>query len=78
MLIVFLFVSYAHVILCHFFSSSWDRGLAAVALATCLILPLSNKTKRSNCHEKNIYHAHEGGGKLSNETGVTQIASSVF
>ena len=30
-LIVYLFVSYAHVNLCHFFSSSWCRGLAAVA-----------------------------------------------
>ena len=29
MLIVDLFVSYAHVNLCHFFSSSWCRGLAA-------------------------------------------------
>ena len=28
-LIVHLIVSYAHVILCHFFSSSWCRGLAA-------------------------------------------------
>ena len=28
MLIVHLFVSYAHVNLCHFFSSSWCQGLA--------------------------------------------------
>ena len=31
MLIVHLFVSYAHVNLCHFFSSSWRRGLAAAS-----------------------------------------------
>ena len=31
MLIVHLFISYAHVNLCHFFSSSWCRGLAAVS-----------------------------------------------
>ena len=31
MLIVHLFVSYAHVNLCHFFSSSWCRGLAAAS-----------------------------------------------
>ena len=31
---VHLFVSYAHVNLCHFFSSSWCRGLAA-ASACC-------------------------------------------
>ena len=31
MLIVHLFVSYAHVDLCHFFSSSWCRGLAAAS-----------------------------------------------
>ena len=31
MLIVRLFVSYAHVNLCHFFSSSWCRGLAAAS-----------------------------------------------
>ena len=31
MLIVYLFVSYAHVNLCHFFSSSWCRGLAAAS-----------------------------------------------
>ena len=31
MLIVHLFVSYAHVNLCHFFSSSWYRGLAATS-----------------------------------------------
>ena len=30
-LIVHLFVSYAHVYLCHFFSSSWCRGLAAAS-----------------------------------------------
>ena len=30
-LIVHLFVSYAHVNLCHFFSSSWCRGLAATS-----------------------------------------------
>ena len=30
-LIVHLFVSYAHVNLCHFFSSSWCRGLAAAS-----------------------------------------------
>ena len=29
MLIMHLFVSYAHINLCHFFSSSWCRGLAA-------------------------------------------------
>ena len=31
MLIVHLFVSCAHVNLCHFFSSSWCRGLAAAS-----------------------------------------------
>ena len=31
MLIVHLFVSYAHVNLCHFFSSSWCWGLAAAS-----------------------------------------------
>ena len=31
MLIVHLFVSYAHVNLCHFFSSSWCRRLAAAS-----------------------------------------------
>ena len=31
MLIVHLFVSYAHVNLCHFFSSSWCQGLAATS-----------------------------------------------
>ena len=31
MLIVHLFVSYAHVNLCHFFSSSWCRGFAAAS-----------------------------------------------
>ena len=31
MLIVHLFVSYAHVNLCHFFSSSWYWGLAAAS-----------------------------------------------
>ena len=30
-LIVHLFVSYAHINLCHFFSSSWCRGLAAAS-----------------------------------------------
>ena len=35
-LIVHLFVSYAHVNLCHFFSSSWCRGLAA---ASAMALP---------------------------------------
>ena len=32
MLIVHLFVSYAHVNLCHFFSSSWCQGLAATSV----------------------------------------------
>ena len=31
MFIVHLFVSYANGILCHFFSSSWCRGLAAAS-----------------------------------------------
>ena len=31
MLIVHLFVSYVHVNLCHFFSSSWCQGLAATS-----------------------------------------------
>ena len=31
MLIVHLFVSYAHANLCHFFSSSWCQGLAATS-----------------------------------------------
>ena len=31
MLTVHLFVSYAHVNLCHFFSSSWCRGSAAAS-----------------------------------------------
>ena len=31
MLIVHLFVSYAHVNLCHFFSSSWCQELAATS-----------------------------------------------
>ena len=31
MLIVHLFASYAHVNLCHFFSSSWCQGLAAAS-----------------------------------------------
>ena len=31
MLIVHVFVSYAHANLCHFFSSSWCRGLAAAS-----------------------------------------------
>ena len=32
MLIVHLFVSYAFINLCHFFSSSWCRGLAAASV----------------------------------------------
>ena len=42
MLIVHLFVSYAHVNLCHFFSSSWCRGLLwllLVALPGLFCLP---------------------------------------
>ena len=35
MLIVHLFVSYAHVNLCHFFSSSWCQGLAATSAVGC-------------------------------------------
>ena len=31
MRIVHLFVGYAHVILCHFFSSFWSQGLAATS-----------------------------------------------
>ena len=31
MFIMHLFVSYAHVNMCHFFSSSWCRGLAAAS-----------------------------------------------
>ena len=31
MIIVHMFVSHAHVNLCHFFSSSWCRGLAAAS-----------------------------------------------
>ena len=31
MLIVHLFVSFAHINLCHFFSSSWCQGLAATS-----------------------------------------------
>ena len=31
MLIVHLFVSYTHVNLCHFFSSSWCQGMAATS-----------------------------------------------
>ena len=31
MVIVHLFVSYAHVNLCHFFSSFWCQGLAAAS-----------------------------------------------
>ena len=31
MLVVHLFVSYAHVNLCHFFSSSWCQGLASTS-----------------------------------------------
>ena len=31
MLTVHLFVTYAHVNVCHFFSSSWCRGLAAAS-----------------------------------------------
>ena len=44
--IVHLFVSYAHVNLCHFFSSSWCRGLAAlllVALPGLFCLPFSSQ-----------------------------------
>ena len=43
MLIVLLFVSYAHVNLCHFFSFSWRRGLAAASTCTStwLFLDLS-------------------------------------
>ena len=37
MLIVHLFVSYAHVNLCHFFSSSWCRGLAALFLRPSIL-----------------------------------------
>ena len=40
MLIVHLFVSYAHVNLCHFLSSSWCQGLAATSallIATCIV-----------------------------------------
>ena len=36
MLIVHLFVSYAHVNLCHFSSSSWRQGLAATS-ACCSV-----------------------------------------
>ena len=35
MLIVHLFVSYAHINLCHFFSSSWCQGLAATSVCGC-------------------------------------------
>ena len=48
MLIVHLFVRYAHVNLCHFFLSSWCQGLAAtsaccsacISMFTCLMLCL--------------------------------------
>ena len=56
MLIVHLFVSYAHVNLCHFFSSSWCRGLAAASacgsswtfLLTLFIVMLSDRIVVSN------------------------------
>ena len=52
MLIMHLFVSYAHVNLCHFFSSSWCRGLAAastllVALPGLFYLPFFQVGNRS-------------------------------
>ena len=44
MLIVHLYVSYAYVNLCHFFSSSWRRGLAVASV----------------CDSFNIYRASGG------------------
>ena len=55
MLIVHLFVSYAHVNLCHFFSSAWCRGLAAASacgssLAFLLtFVPLVYAMKEGDC-----------------------------
>ena len=47
MLIVHLFVSYTHVNLCHFFSSSWCQGLAATSAcgsSWTFFLPFYEKT----------------------------------
>ena len=59
-LIVHLFVSYAHVNLCHFFSSSWCQGLAATSACgsswTILFTfwPLAFKCSIINVHLINI------------------------
>ena len=53
MLTVHLFVSYAHVKLCHFFSSSWSRGSAAASacgsfwtfLFTFILMETNDQTK---------------------------------
>ena len=53
MLIVHLFVIYAHVYLCHFFSSSWCQGLAATSACgsswTFLFTFLKQGKKVSEC-----------------------------
>ena len=57
MLIVHLFVRYAHVNLCHFFSFSWCRGLAAAStcgsfwtfLFTFLIGPVVSEKMFKEC-----------------------------
>ena len=51
MLIVHLFVSYAHVNLCHFFSSSWCQGLdvtSACGSSFCLPFLIINEEMRKN------------------------------
>ena len=44
-LIVHLFVSYAHVNLCHFFSSSWCQGLAAMSAFGSSCLPFGTSVR---------------------------------
>ena len=60
-LIVHLFVSYAHVNLCHSFSSSWCRGLAAASVCgsswTFLFtfIHFHNSNSRQMLHLRSIY-----------------------
>ena len=64
MLIVYLFVGYAHVNLCHIFSSSWCRGLAAASacgsswtfLFTYLGLREKRRTSRGSVTTKGSNH----------------------
>ena len=66
MLIVQLFVSYAHVNLCRFFSSYWCRGLAAASAcgsSWAFLFALLEKKKQKK--KKNVNLAtNETGGRF--------------